>query len=57
MFFQLDHPLRGVAWFEHAQDLVEQGRASELGEDQAFVYALFGRDPLKSFLPILVLLS
>ena len=53
MFFELDHPLRGAPWFEETQQLVEQGREKELDEDQKFVIALVGLDPLRTFLPIL----
>lgn len=53
MFVEMDHPLRGVHWFEKIQDLVEEGRASELEQDQKFALRLFGTDPLRTFLPIL----
>ena len=53
MFFELDHPLRGIPWFEEAQQLIEQGREKELDEDRKFAIALLGLDPLRTFLPIL----
>lgn len=53
MFSEFDHPLRGVQWFEEAQDLVMQGRENELDKESKFVLGCVGLDPLRTFLPIL----
>ena len=53
MFSELDHPFRGVQWFEEAQDLVMQGSVEQLDPDAKFLLACWGLDPLKTFLPIL----
>ncbi len=53
MFFELDHPLREVPWFQEVQDLVRQGRDQELDEEQKFALGLVGLDPLQTFLPVL----
>lgn len=53
MFFEPDHPLRGVPWFEDLQRKVEQGRAEELDKDERIALAFLGLDPLKTFLPVL----
>ena len=53
MFSELDHLLRGVPWFEEAQDLVMQGRGNELDKESKFALGWVGLDPLKTFLPTL----
>jgi len=53
MFFELDHPLRGVPWFEKAQDLFEQGQEDKLAREGRLAIAFFGMDPLRTFLPLL----
>jgi len=53
MFSELDHPLRGVPWFEEAQDLLMQGNVEQLDPDATFLLACWGLDPLKTFLPTL----
>lgn len=52
MLFELDHFLRGVQWFEQAQTAWLNGRAEDLGDDQARVLGIAGLDPLKTFLPV-----
>lgn len=53
MFFTLDHHLRGVPWFEKAQRLLEGGEFERLDEHDRFALGVFGRDPIRAFLPIL----
>ncbi|MBI3126246.1 MAG: hypothetical protein HYZ11_01405 [Candidatus Tectomicrobia bacterium] len=53
MFFMLSHPFRGIEWFESAQKLLEEGHPQDLERGQEIAIALFGRDPVRTFLPIL----
>ena len=52
MFFQLNHPFRGVPWFENAQSLALSGGIEKLTSDEKMALAFCGFDPLKVFLPI-----
>ncbi|MBI2219975.1 MAG: hypothetical protein HYU53_02060 [Acidobacteria bacterium] len=47
------HPLRGVDWFEKAQQLAFDGRRSEIGDDSKFALAFAGLDPLRTIVPSL----
>jgi len=45
------HPLRGVDWFEKAQQLMLNGRLAEVDEDSKFALWMAGIDPLRSIIP------
>jgi hypothetical protein len=47
------HPLRGVNWFEKAQQLAFEGRRGEISDDAKFALALAGLDPLRTIIPSL----
>jgi len=45
------HPLRGVDWFEKAQQLMLEGRLAEVDEDSKFALWMAGIDPLRTIIP------
>ena len=47
------HPLRGVDWFEKAQQLAIEGRRSEIGDEAKFALAFAGLDPIRTIVPSL----
>ena len=51
MFFQLKHPLRGIEWFENAQEHIFHNRVDKLTPKEKLAISWCGLDPLKVFLP------
>lgn len=47
------HPLRGVGWFEDAQEKACGGRLAEVDEDARLALWFAGVDPLRSIIPLL----
>ncbi len=49
--YDVCHPLRGVDWFERAQQLAFDGRREEISDDAKFALAFAGLDPIRTTLP------
>jgi len=49
----INHPLRGVDWFEADQNLFLNGRVEEIDANGRLVLRLLGADPLRTFVPLL----
>jgi hypothetical protein len=53
LLLSINHPLRGVDWFEADQNLFLNNRGEEIDADGHRVLWLLGVDPLRTFIPLL----
>jgi hypothetical protein len=53
LLLSINHPLRGIAWFEADQAFFQGGRGEEIDADGRLALRLFGVDPLRTFIPLL----
>lgn len=53
LLYDFAHPLRGADWFESDQELVLNGRGSEVDDAGKLALAFVGLDPLRTMLPVI----
>lgn len=51
MFFMLGSSVHSQSWYQEILNMIEAEKENELTDNQKFVFACFGTDPVRSFLP------